>query len=151
MLDKLMEYCESHQDYESGLTYGERLLSQDSARERTYFKLMRLHYFAGDRAGALRQFQRCTAALDTELGVKPAKRTHELYEQIRTDELKMPSLIQAATAQPNDGKPALSPLLPRLKRLRSILLNVQHRVERDIREVDRALATQVGRPRSGKN
>jgi DNA-binding SARP family transcriptional activator len=152
MLDKLMEYSESHREYESGLSYGERLLGLDSARERTYCKLMRLHYFAGDRSGALRQFHRCNAALDKELGVKPSKRTIELHEQIRTDGLKEAGLPQPENLPPGGEGPASSPaFLPRLKRIRAILKNLQHRVERDIREVDRALANQVSEHPSGRN
>jgi len=151
MLDKLMEYCESRREYESGLSYGERLLGLDAARERTYCKLMRLHYFAGDRSGALRQFQRCSAALGEELGVKPSKRTMELHEQIRTDGLKEPGFPQAEKAPPIGEAAPSTALLLRLKRIRAILMNLQHRVERDIREVDRALANQVSEPPSGRN
>lgn len=142
MLDKLMGYSEFHHEYENGVSFGERLLLQDNARERTYFRLMRLHYLAGDRAGALRQFHRCAAALESELGVKPGKRTLELYEQIRTDRLEASALAQVESARASGSIPALSSFGLRLKRVRSILLRLHHRLERDIREVDRALATQ---------
>jgi len=41
MLDKLMGYCEARGDFEGGQSYGELLLRQDQARERTYYRLMR--------------------------------------------------------------------------------------------------------------
>ena len=94
MLDKLMDYCESHEAYEKGLLFGERILQYDRARERTYRRLMRLHHLAGDRTAALRQYQRCVAALKEELDVGPADRTRLLYEKIRADKLEAP-------AQPN--------------------------------------------------
>lgn len=151
MLDKLMEHCELHREYESGLSYGERLLGLDSARERTYCKLMRLHYFAGDRSGALRQFHRCSAALEKELGVKPSKRTIELHEQIRIDALKEVGFPHPEIVPPGGEGPASSSVfLPRLKKIRVILKNLQHQVERDIREVDQALANQVGEQPSGR-
>lgn len=151
MLDKLTAYCEFHREYEKGLSFGERLLRQDNARERTYFRMMRLHYLAGDRAGALRQFQRCAAALEAELGVKPAKRTLELYEQIRTDQFKAAALPPPGTEQAvaqNNGPPSL---VPRLAGLRSLLLKLQQRVQKDIQEVDQALATFESQPRYRKD
>jgi len=147
MLDKLMAYSERHRDYEAGLAFGERLLLQDRARERTYYRLMRLHYLAGDRAGALRQFQRCSAALKEELGVEPAKRTMELWEQIRADHL------ENVSPEPTSGilgaMPAIEPghaaflVLKRMRRLRTVLLKIQHRVTRDIQEVDTLLDAQA--------
>ena len=151
MLDKLMEYCEFHHDYENGLSFGECLLRQDNARERTYFRLMRLHYLAGDRAGALRQFQRCAAALEAELGVKPARRTLELYEQIRADQFGSPGLPRAETPEQFRPQQASPPFSSRLKRLRSLLLKLQYRVEQDIREVDQALATRPSHPSSERH
>jgi DNA-binding SARP family transcriptional activator len=147
MLDKLMAYSETHRDYEAGMALGERLLRQDRARERTYYRLMRFHYLAGDRAGALRQFQRCTAALKEELGVDPAKRTLELYEQIRVDRVEgVPrepanrERIELATIEP--GQAAI-PFLRNLRRVRSVLLKIRHRLERDIQEVDTLLDTRT--------
>jgi DNA-binding SARP family transcriptional activator len=43
---------------------------------------MRLHQLAGNRTGALRQFERCRTALDEELGVGPGRLTRSLYEEI---------------------------------------------------------------------
>ncbi len=92
MLDKLMEYCETRQEYESGLLHGARVLRHEPARERTHRRLMRLHYKAGDRTAALRQYERCVAALRTDLEVDPAKRTEALCELIRADEFDGPAL-----------------------------------------------------------
>lgn len=155
MLDKLMAYSECHKDYEPGMAFGERLLRQDRARERTYYRLMRLHYLAGDRAGALRQFQRCKDALKEELGVEPARRTIELYEQIRSDKLDaQPSTPETIGARPREVSVAnpdslAVPMLQKLRRIRSVLLKIQHRVERDIREVDVVLDAHVS-PSSGE-
>src|SRR6266567_701846 len=40
MLDKLMSYCEAHNDYETSLLYGMRIMCYDRARERTHRRLM---------------------------------------------------------------------------------------------------------------
>src|SRR6266853_393454 len=52
LLSRLMSYCEAHQEYETGLSYGARILSYDRASERTQRRLMRLQYLAGDRTAA---------------------------------------------------------------------------------------------------
>jgi DNA-binding SARP family transcriptional activator len=85
MLSKLMDYCEARREYDTGIEYGERILSFDIARERTYRSLMRLHYMARDRTTALRLYDRCVKALRSELDVAPATSTVTLYEQIRND------------------------------------------------------------------
>ena len=94
LLDKLMGYCEASRRYEEGIEYGNRILRVDHARERAHWRLMRLHSLLGDRTAALRQYQRCVAALREELGVAPAGRTQLLYQQIRADR------SQRATKQP---------------------------------------------------
>jgi DNA-binding SARP family transcriptional activator len=139
ILDKLMEYCEAHHDYEAGLTYGARILWYDHARERTHRRLMRLHYLAGDRTAALRQYERCMTTLAKELSVKPAQRTVVLYEQIQADRLD-PSLFSAeanvileATSVP------LADLLDHLRQLQVVLTKAQHQVWQEIQAVERAL------------
>ena len=87
MLNKLMTYFEAQRQFETGITYGQKILQSDRAHERTHWRMMRLHYLAGDRTAALRQYQRCVAALEQELGVVPAKWTMSLYEQIKADQL----------------------------------------------------------------
>jgi DNA-binding SARP family transcriptional activator len=82
LLDKLMSYCEVHHDYETGLLYGMRIMCYDRARERTHRRMMRLYYLLGDRAEALRQYERCAAALEEELGIHPSKSTTAIYRQI---------------------------------------------------------------------
>lgn len=87
MLEKLMDNCESHANYEQGLEYGMRALKQDSARERTYRRLMRLYTLMGDRNSALHLYEQCVEALRDELDVAPAQSTQSLYELIRRDDL----------------------------------------------------------------
>jgi DNA-binding SARP family transcriptional activator len=142
MLDKLMGYCEVRRKFEAGMAHGELLLQQDQACERTYYRLIRLHYLAGDRAGALRQFQRCEIALQKELGVLPSRQTIELYNQVRTDKLEIDSDAPAQLRESSAVETCKSPLLPRLRAIRSLLLKVQNRLEREIQEVDRTLSAE---------
>ena len=142
MLEQLVDYCELQREYDNALTYGNRLLQQDRARERTYTRMMRLHYLAGDRTGALRVFQRCVEALEEELSVRPSHRTLELYEQIRADRLEMHS--NTAVRDPGTGSESapLPSALPTLSKLRDLLLKIQHQVQADIKEVNQAIASQ---------
>lgn len=146
MLDKLMAYCELHGEYDAGLSYGERLLLQDRAREYAYCRLMRMRYFAGDRAGALREFQRCEIALKEELGVLPAKQTVALREQICADLLskQAPSAVERLQVSVHAGEStqACSSVFRGLHRLRSALMKIQRHVELDIQEVNSILETQ---------
>jgi DNA-binding SARP family transcriptional activator len=87
MLDKLMDHCEVQGAYENGLAFGQQILQYDRARERTHRRLMRLHYLAGDRTSALRQYRKCATILQEELDVKPADSTRLVYEMIRADKL----------------------------------------------------------------
>ncbi len=136
MLDKLVSYSEMCYECEAGLAYGARILRYDRARERTHRRLMRLHCLGGNRTAALRQYQHCVAALDEELGVKPAKRTTALYEQIRTDQFGGPAPI---LAEVNAATSPLPEVLEHLKYLQAVLVNVQSQVHQYIQAVELAL------------
>jgi DNA-binding SARP family transcriptional activator len=140
MLDKLIDYCEAHHEYEDGLAYGTRILRYDRARECTHRRLIRLQYLGGNRTAALRQYEHCVAALDEELGVKPTNRTVTLYEQIRMDRfdgsvpapIKTDMALEATTA-------TLLEVLDRLKQLQTVLTNAQHRIQQDVQTIELAL------------
>jgi DNA-binding SARP family transcriptional activator/AAA+ superfamily predicted ATPase len=85
MLDQLMGHCEARGLYAKGVGFGQAVLRHDAAREHTHRQLMRLHYAAGDRTAALRQYERCTSVVDQEFGVGPSADTTVLYEHIRAD------------------------------------------------------------------
>jgi DNA-binding SARP family transcriptional activator len=132
MLDKLMSWCEVHKDYEAGLAYGHQVLRYEKARECTHRRLMRLYYLAGDRTAALRQYERCVAALDEELEVKPAKRTVEIYDQIRADDLETVARPGSSLNANSDRSPVSSlELVEQLNRLRDLLNEIQRQVQRD--------------------
>jgi DNA-binding SARP family transcriptional activator len=140
MLDKLISYCEAHGDYESGLLYGALILRYDRARERTHRQLMHLLHMSGDRTAALRQYERCVAALRQELDVAPDRRTVALYQQIRLDQLEERA-APAAEPEPDADTPAVSlpEVLGRLQQLQLVMSDVQRRLQRDIKAVQQAL------------
>jgi DNA-binding SARP family transcriptional activator len=129
-LEKLMDYCQACGEYQSGLAYGDQALQCDGARERTHQRLMRLHYLAGERAAALRQYDRCVEALQRELAVKPAARTVALYQQIRAGQFSTalePSRAQrSATRLARAGLPEM---VEQLQELREALARLQDQVQ----------------------
>jgi DNA-binding SARP family transcriptional activator len=140
MLDKLMSFSEVHYDYETGLLYGMRIMCYDRARERTHRRMMRLYYLLGDRAEALRQYERCAAALDEELGISPSKSTQALYKQIQVDQLDEPSPtpIEVDTS-PEVPTPQLLEVLGHLAQVQRSLSELQSKVQQSIRMVETAL------------
>jgi DNA-binding SARP family transcriptional activator len=152
MLDKLMSYCEKRRLYQTGLEYGERILRMDRAHERTHQRILRFYYLSGDRAGALRQFQRCVKALSEELQVEPAQRTLELYEQVRADHLDvMPASSDIMDTSENkaeiQGRLSISEILNHLRKFKTALASVQGQVQREIETLEESLTPS---PRSSR-
>ncbi len=142
MLDKLMSHCEVHRDYETSLLYGMRIMCYDRARERTHRRMMRLYYLIGDRAEALRQYERCAGALEEELGVQPSKSTVALYKQIQADQLEEP--LPAMALRETDPAlevtiPLLREVLGQLTYLQESLSDLQDQVQQSIQQVELAL------------
>ena len=140
MLFKLMSYCESNNEYEAGQLYGFRILNYDRASERTHRRLMRMQYMAGDRTAALRQYERCVAALDDDLGVKPDERTMTLYEKIRSGEAELPERpASAPLSHLNPVKPTatfmLTEVMDRLEDLQISLADVTHALGQGIENI----------------
>ncbi len=140
LLDKLLDYNEMQGVYETALTYGERILRYDRAREQTHRKLMRLYCLAGDRTGALRQYEACVAALATELAVKPAKQTEALYQAIKADQIEECATSEpVASLQPAPITPSLPALLTHLQQVYSALHELQSNVAQDIALIETLL------------
>ena len=62
--------------------HAEQSLSLEPFRETGYQRLMRAHAAAGNRAEALRVYERCCRLLAEELGVSPAPQTEAVYLEI---------------------------------------------------------------------
>jgi DNA-binding SARP family transcriptional activator len=131
MLHKLMGYYEVNKQYETAILHGTRILFFDRAREQTHQHLMRLQYLAGNRTAALRQYERCSVALDEELGVKPAKFTLALYQQIRDDDFDgLPiSPLTNTSHIPKSNVISAQELLGRLNQVSELLADVQKAVQ----------------------
>lgn len=136
MLDKLMSACEVRQAYEQGIGYGHYILCHDEAREHTHRQMMRLHYLAGKRTAALRQFKKCTAQLETHLGVSPAESTMQLYQQICDGNLIPLGQARAQATVPDHAALPLHLITPpeaqssyNLNELRSGMLILQRQMD----------------------
>jgi DNA-binding SARP family transcriptional activator len=140
MLDKLMDYCEARGAYEDGLVFGQRILHHDQARERTHRRLMRLYYMAGDRTAALRQYQKCVAALKEELDVAPADRTRLLYELIRADQMEtpLPPTLAGTTGSRKIDEP-LQMLFNHLSILHKSLSQIQTQIAQDLEVIQKTI------------
>ncbi len=135
ILDKLMMYCETHQSYEEALEFGENILRYDVARERTHRRMVRIYYKAGERTSALRQYERCVTSLQDELGVKPAKKTVELYELICQDNA-YPVEQTPLFLVPPDTTPDI---LHRLRQLEKMVGDFHVKVTEEIRSLEQSL------------
>ncbi len=143
ILEKLLSYCEAHQAFEQGVVFAEQILRCDRAHERAYQHLMRLHYQAGDCTGALRQYQRCMAALKDELDVEPSADTARLYQQIREQRCNgapspSPPLLIGSNG---NGKELVPEAFDRLTRLETVLTGLLTEVQQEIASVRGASRT----------
>ena len=80
------------QEYEEAIIIGQDILARDPLREEVHRAVMRCFWNMGQRARAVRQFQRCARLLQTELQILPMPETISLFRQIvedRFDELRV--------------------------------------------------------------
>jgi len=82
-LDRLSQIYFQQEQYTTCVTFCQIILSRDVCREDIHCRLMRCYSRLGQSSLALRQYQICVDSLQTELQVKPAPETFQLYEKIR--------------------------------------------------------------------
>lgn len=121
-LDKLMHCCAAKGCYEEGVAYGHLILRHDRAREHTHRELMCLFYLAGNRTGALQQYEQCVQVLQQELRVAPSAETTGLYEWMVSAAPGRPPTPIPETLPPST-LPALSP-----DEFQNSLLNLQQAI-----------------------
>jgi DNA-binding SARP family transcriptional activator len=85
-LDRLSDMYFTAGRYSACITLCQMILAQDNCREDVHCRLMRCYSRLGQQHLALRQYQTCVEALESELGVVPAATTTQLYERIRQRE-----------------------------------------------------------------
>jgi len=82
-LDRLSQIYFSQERYAACIGVCQLILARDRCREDAHCLLMRCYSRQGQHHLALRQYQICVEALQSELEVLPAPETTKLYEQIR--------------------------------------------------------------------
>jgi DNA-binding SARP family transcriptional activator len=81
-LDCLIDALAWNGELALALTHANEVIELEPYRERGYQRLMRLHAQLGDRADALRVFERCRALLSEELGVDPSPETMSVHRDL---------------------------------------------------------------------
>ncbi len=104
-LTRLSRAAEARQDYQAALEALERGLAFDPLQEDLQRTALRLHYLAGDRAGAIRRYEHLRRLLDEEMGVPPMAETRALYDAIIRDEVGPGAPASAPPRVPADAAP----------------------------------------------
>lgn len=106
---RLMEHAMLHHDPVAAIGHAQAVLDCEPLREDVHRVLMTAYVAAGQRALALRQFERCRTLLRQELAIAPMPDTVALYRQIAESALASGSLSAACAA---DSVSADMPRLP---------------------------------------
>jgi DNA-binding SARP family transcriptional activator len=69
-------------NYNRAIFYARRYLRVNELAEDVHRQLMMFHLQAGDRPGALQQYERCVFVLRRELGIEPLPETRAVYRAI---------------------------------------------------------------------
>jgi len=84
-LDALLQIAQHHRaqsEYVRAMEIAQKILAHDPANEKAYQHLIFCLAAAGDRIGALKQYDECEKKLREELGVAPSPETIALRDQI---------------------------------------------------------------------
>jgi YVTN family beta-propeller protein len=90
-------------DVAEAANWAEETITLDPYRETGYRQLMAAHAAAGNRAEALRVYERCRQLLATELGAYPSPETESIYREL----LEAPSPEPGAAAAPETAPVAV--------------------------------------------
>ncbi len=100
-------------EMDAAIDSARRRLLLDPADEAMHRRLMELYARVGQRAEALRQYERCVRVLKEDLNLAPAAETVDLYKRIRAGEVAAaPAPTATSPASPVPGlsqEPALPP------------------------------------------
>jgi DNA-binding SARP family transcriptional activator len=104
---RLMQVASIRRDYAEGIRHAQAILDNDALREDVHRELMQLFVLGGQRAQALRQFEKCRELLRKELAIQPMRETLALYQKIANS---------AIGSDPEPTPPALAYGAPALLR-----------------------------------
>ncbi len=100
-LGRLVAESRAHDNLPRAIAYAQQILAHDPLQEGVVRELIALRYQAGDRAGAMHDYQSFASRLQEELGTAPMPETTALYEAVyRNRPLPSPTPPPAAAASP---------------------------------------------------
>ncbi len=98
-LDLLCEAATAAGDYTAAVDAAEEAIAEEPYREPAHALLMRAHRAAGNRAEAVRAYERCKLFLRRDLGIGPSPSTMALHRSVLGGgEDEAPSLVARSTA-----------------------------------------------------
>jgi DNA-binding SARP family transcriptional activator len=83
---RLMEHYAAIDDLENALAAGQAALRIEPLQELVQQRVIELYHASGQRAAAIRQYERLAEILKDELGIAPCKTTRALVEGIRAEQ-----------------------------------------------------------------
>jgi DNA-binding SARP family transcriptional activator/predicted ATPase len=110
------QYHEAAGNFGAALDALSAALAIDPFQEDLQRDALRLHYYAGDRAGAIRRYEEFARQLEAEMGVQPMAETRTLMEEITKGTLAAPSRASATPAAPAAPVIATAPPPPLMLR-----------------------------------
>ena len=135
-LEALVASLRAARDYAPAIAAAQRLLADDPWRDDVLRTLMRLRHEAGDRAGALQEYERFARVLRDELGTEPMAETQAVYAAIAQD-----------AAPANDAPAAAIPAAAAHARRQTVHVAAVRRSRCGIARAARALGRRGRRPR----
>lgn len=110
----LSEIFSSQNAYDGAVACIKNLLKINPLYEELYYRLIKLKYLSGDRAGAIAEYRNCCRVLRNELNLSPMTKIRRLYAEITG---MNPTAAPPALNRPPENKPAVSAPEFRVNRL----------------------------------
>ncbi|HMA37374.1 MAG TPA: AAA family ATPase [Chloroflexia bacterium] len=110
-LARLTLESRARREYPAAVAYARQWLAADPLREDALRQLLAVRYEAGDRNGALQDYDQFAQRLRAELGVDPMPETVAVYEAA-TSNARLPNETARGEPTPGGGAPAPRLILP---------------------------------------
>jgi DNA-binding SARP family transcriptional activator len=99
-LEALIDAYTAEQKYQKAIAQALRYLERDELEEGVHRRLINLYAQTGNRVGAQKQFERCIAILERELGVSPLPETEDAYRAaLEGSSMKSDSRVPVSTLE----------------------------------------------------
>ena len=120
-LEKVISQSRRRLDYPKAILYARRLLEADPLREDVARRLITLRYDAGDRAGALEEYEKFERRVREELDIEPMPETVALREAIVRNDAIASGAEAADASKPSSPQRTALPFVGRGVELEQLL------------------------------